>query len=989
MVSPSPSIRIGVDVGGTNTDSVLLDEALRSSPNRGIIAHFKSPTTPDVTTGIEYAVKAVLADSKVDPKDVASLTIGTTHFINAIVEQDVRRLASVGVIRLSSNFTRATPPFVDFPPALKEIMCGHYGWVSGGLQIDGSQIRPLKEDEIVAECKILKEKGLKNVVISGVYSPIDEFFKQEEVARKIVLRELGEDVNVVCSHEIANLGLLERENASILNASILTFAKRTIKAFRAAMRRLNLHCPLFLTQNDGTLVDAESASRLPIRTFSSGPTNSMRGAAYLSGLGEADSEKVGMVVVDIGGTTADVGMLLPSGFPRQASAYVTVAGVRINYSMPAIESIGLGGGSIVRVLSDGKVTVGPDSVGHYLTTAARVFGGETLTATDITVAAGDADVGNSSLVKSVEADTVVKAKAAMKKLLEDVVDLMKTSPEPVPVLLVGGGSIISPVELAGVSKVIRPPFHDVANAVGAAIAKVGGTVDTIENVSDKSVAETVKEVTNKAIQKAIDAGARPDSVRVAEVDTIPLQYVANQVRIVVKVAGDLDISRLAKQEVLIDGSDETDDDSTDHIEAKKQQAAFTKSTAKSVGDISSYRPNIIGKEWHLTETDVEWLADGCYVLGCAGGGNPYPEFLQLRDMIREGHKVRVVDQQSLKDDAVVCWGGHMGSPAVSVERLGADECVEAMRDLLEYMRLEDFDAAMGLEIGGGNGLQPLIIGSSRYFNRPVVDADLMGRAYPTYYQTTICVYEEGQLIPAAISSGDGRSMVMTKANDDVIVDVALRAACSEMGSRVGLAARPLTGAKVRSRAVLNTVSFAWRIGRAIALANKTNTVAKVADAIIAEAGGPETAKKLFVGKIVGVEQKLFKGHSYGQTIIEALSKDEEEQDGQTEFSGKLRIPFKNENILAELELPDGAKQMLATVPDLICVLDSQNGRALGVPDYRYGLRVTVIGIAASPRWTDTPRGLELGGPRAFGYDIDYTPLGVYKQPRSVIEEYGE
>ena len=149
------------------------------------------------------------------------------------------------------------------------------------------------------------------------------------------------------------------------------------------MRALRLECPLFLTQNDGTLTSAASASRLPIRTFASGPTNSMRGAAFLAGLDESNEAYRGksIVVVDIGGTTTDVGVLLPSGFPRQAAAFIQIGGVRTNFSMADVQSIGLGGGSRVRVKGDQEmthVTVGPDSVGHNLTREAKVFGGDVL-----------------------------------------------------------------------------------------------------------------------------------------------------------------------------------------------------------------------------------------------------------------------------------------------------------------------------------------------------------------------------------------------------------------------------------------------------------------------------------------------------------------------------------------------------------------------------------------------------------------------------------
>lgn len=226
---------------------------------------------------------------------------------------------------------------------------------------------------------------------------------------------------------VGQIGLLERENASILNASILTFAQRTIRGFQKAMHALKLACPLFLTQNDGTLTTAASAARLPIRTFASGPTNSMRGAAFLSGLDDAEHrERKSTIVVDIGGTTTDVGVLLPSGFPRQAASYIEVGGVRTNFSMADVQSIGLGGGSVVRVAHSVKgtarVDVGPESVGHNLTRDARVFGGNVLTATDIVVASGRAELGEKDKVTEIAEETVALGLRRIKKLLEGIID---------------------------------------------------------------------------------------------------------------------------------------------------------------------------------------------------------------------------------------------------------------------------------------------------------------------------------------------------------------------------------------------------------------------------------------------------------------------------------------------------------------------------------------------------------------------------------------
>ena len=783
-------------------------------------------------------------------------------------------------------------------------------------------------------------------------------------------------------------GLLERENASILNAAILRYAKRTVKGFRRAMKGLKLTCPLFLTQNDGTLLDSAAAANIPIRTFASGATNSMRGAAYLTGQNLNSSSAI---VVDIGGTTSDIGLLLPSGLPRQASAYVTVAGVRVNYSMPHLHSIGLGGGSIVRQTGD-KVTVGPDSVGHYLTRDALVFGGDVTTASDIAVAAGKVDMGDRGTVAGLVSELVGGAEERMKALLETAIDVIKTSPEPMPVLLVGGGAILAPSELKGASELKLPPYHDVANAVGAAMSRVGGTVDIIQSVADQTVAQAVEYAKSTAIQRAVDAGAIRQSIVIAEVDHFPVAYMSNQLRTVVKAVGELDIDM---QPQSLD--DEENSEADEIPEAAKDFAV--KIVDEPPVDPRTYKPSIIKdehsgiREWHITETDINYLANGCYVLGCAGGGSPAATRIQLRDMLRAGHKMRVVDATSLKADANVYWGGHMGSPATSNERMQSLETVYAFRALMEYLHHDSFDAVMGLEIGGANGLEPFLVGSSRFFDRPVIDGDFMGRAYPTYWQTTIAVHAPGELVPCVIDSGDGKTILMTKAPNDEIVDRALRASCAEMGSRVGKAAKPTTGDKVRRFGVLNTVSLAWRIGRCIAWAETTNTLSTVAEAIVNEVGGAKSAKILFRGKIVAVERRLFKGHSYGSIAIAGLSSDEDEGvDNANRMpalvtGGKLRIPFKNENIYAEHTDEQGLKTIIASVPDLIAVLDSGSGKSLGVPEFKYGFRVTVLGITCSPRWTDTEAGLAIGGPRAFGYDIEHKPLGEYVEPRSVIEEY--
>jgi DUF917 family protein len=391
----------------------------------------------------------------------------------------------------------------------------------------------------------------------------------------------------------------------------------------------------------------------------------------------------------------------------------------------------------------------------------------------------------------------------------------------------------------------------------------------------------------------------------------------------------------------------------------------------------------------VSETDVAYLADGCYVLGCAGGGSPAAAKIQLTNMLRKGYTMRIIDHSALNENDLIYEGGGLGSPAVGVERLQGINAVAAVKALMAYLGHKTIQAVIAVEIGGGNGMEPLLLGSSRFFDVPVVDGDWMGRAYPTAWQTTRAAHGE-PLVPCAIDSGDGSTIIMTAASSEKLVDSILRAACVEMGSSVGASLAPSSPETIRQYAVLNTTSLAWRIGRSIARCRFTNNLSTVVDSIVEETGGAKATKILFRGKIVEVENKLSKGHSYGVVHIKAFETNEDSVTAQSlavAEGGHLRLPFKNEIIYAVHATDAGEVKIIASVPDLIAVLDNGSGKAIGVPEFKYGYRVTVIGMTCSPRWVDTPKALEVGGPKAFGFDHEYVPLGTYVQPRSVIEEY--
>ncbi|KAF8914962.1 DUF917-domain-containing protein [Mucidula mucida] len=987
--------RIGVDVGGTNTDGVLIDLTKTSDPlTRGVVASFKHETTVDVTDGIESAVRRVLTDADVDPRDgkILSLTIGTTHFINAVVQSDARRLEKVAVIRLGAPYTKEVPSFVDFPENLKLLMNGHTALIKGGLHIDGRAISEIDEIEVLAQATEIKAKGLKNAVIIGVFSPLDVSGDNEYKVRDILRKELGDSANLVCSRDVGQVGFLERENASILNASITSFAQHTIRGFERAMDRLGLTCPLYITQNDGTLTSAADAARLPIRTFSSGATNSMRGASYLAGidLKKKDGTGKSMLVADVGGTTTDVGMLLPSGFPRQAAAFIEVGGVRTNFSMPDVNSIGLGGGSRVRV-EGSKVLVGPDSVGHYLTRDARVFGGSVLTATDIATRAGEKNIGDSTLVADITQDTVEKAQGVMKKLLEGVVDRMKTTPEDITLLLVGGGSVIAPNSLRGVKEIILPPYHSVANAVGAAIANVSGEIDTIEILQGKSLDATLERIKQEAIQKAVDAGADPETTRIAEINVLPVQYVTNQAtRIIIKAIGELGAPqegqfKAASPLTISDDQSPTPEDV--FVEPIHDALAAAASAVERI-DYETYKPSVVDKIWDLSETDLFFIMEGCGILGTGGGGSPYPTFLMCRQILRNGRSIKMVDHTSLADDALIARGALMGSPSVSNERMcGAEMMLMASDALAKYVGVKEFAATICDEIGGGNGMRSLLM--AHYRNVPCLDGDLMGRAYPNLQQILPCVYgRPNALTPLSLSDGDGNTLVLANTKTKYGPEFYMRHVTTLMGSSAAFCPAPLTVADTRDFGVPRTMSQAWRIGRAIAMCRQKNDLKSVPNEILKLQNG----KCLFIGKIVGVLREVRAGFTWGEVKIARLADDElEDSSGESGMEygpdAHMIIPFQNENLCAYVEKPDGSRSVAAIVPDLINVIDSQSGSHLGTQAYSYGLRVTVIVMAGSPLW-NTEEGLTMGGPPAFGLDHPYVPVGEYITPKSVIEEYG-
>lgn len=358
--------------------------------------------------------------------------------------------------------------------------------------------------------------------------------------------------------------------------------------------------------------------------------------------------------------------------------------------------------------------------------------------------------------------------------------------------------------------------------------------------------------------------------------------------------------------------------------------------------------------WTIDYEDLENIAVGAGILGTGGGGNPYLGKLMTRRYLDEGVKIQVVTADTVPDDATCASVGGMGAPTVSIEKIQrGDEPLVALRALEQYTG-KRVDYLVPWEIGGTNSMRPLVQAAKS--GLPVVDADAMGRAFPELQMCTYSIYGVPGT-PAAISDVRGDIALFPIASSDKLLERYARAVTIEMGGHAGIASPMMSGAEMKRTVIPGTMTFARDLGAAVrqARAELTDPVQAVLDAC--------DGQTLFVGKITSVERRMAKGFSRGEVVIEGLGDDR----GET-----MNIDFQNENLIARK-----GDEVIATVPDLICIVDSTTAEPVTTDVLRYGLRVTVVGIPA-PRLLKSPVALDVVGPGAFGYDVTFQPLaGVY------------
>lgn len=344
---------------------------------------------------------------------------------------------------------------------------------------------------------------------------------------------------------------------------------------------------------------------------------------------------------------------------------------------------------------------------------------------------------------------------------------------------------------------------------------------------------------------------------------------------------------------------------------------------------------------------IDALAIGAWILGTGGGGSPYLAQLNLKHLYEQGRHCRLVQPEELADDDLVAVVSQMGAPLVGQERLvDPTYLARAVRLMEEYLG-HRFAAIMAVEIGGGNAFSPFL--AAALLDLPVVDADAMGRAFPEAQNTSFAIGNL-KMYPLSLVDCRDNEAIVSKVPSWVWMERISRKITTEVGSIAATCKAPRTGAEVKEWGILHTVTKAIRIGEAVLEARRVHS--NPITAILDMEGG----KQLFAGKVTDVDRIATGGFLRGSAQLAGL--------GESQGQG-LVLEFQNEWLVA---LRNG--EPIAMSPDLICLLDTDSGEAIGTETVRYGQRVTVV-VLPSPEILTTAPGLKNVGPRAFGYDFDY------------------
>lgn len=356
----------------------------------------------------------------------------------------------------------------------------------------------------------------------------------------------------------------------------------------------------------------------------------------------------------------------------------------------------------------------------------------------------------------------------------------------------------------------------------------------------------------------------------------------------------------------------------------------------------------------VTLDDLEALGVGAGILGTGGGGHPRVGKLRLRTILEDDaypDAVEVIQPEDLPADATVASVGGMGAPTIGVEKLPNGSEERRSLAAIEEFSGRTVDALIPGEIGGVNSIVPLCV--SAMTGLPVVDADGMGRAFPELQMDTFFIYGQ-EVNYAAISDERGNVVTYQDIDNAKRLEDFARAITVDMGGRAGYAFPLMDGDFVAEYSVLRTLSLARELGQQVldAQRDERDPVEVACDVV----GGDH----LFTGKVVDVLRRNRAGFAMGEVTLAELDGD-----------SAVTVEFQNEFLVARDD--DGG--VLASVPDLICIVDKDTGFPVTTDALRYGQRVKVLGVPA-PDLLTSEAALEVIGPGAFGYDIEYDPLSA-------------
>ena len=358
---------------------------------------------------------------------------------------------------------------------------------------------------------------------------------------------------------------------------------------------------------------------------------------------------------------------------------------------------------------------------------------------------------------------------------------------------------------------------------------------------------------------------------------------------------------------------------------------------------------------------IQDIAIGATLLGAGGGGETYFAELQLRQALENGADIRLLHIADISEDALVAACGWMGAPTVQKEKY-ANGC-EAVRGLekLEEVMGRSVDAVYPIEIGGQNGLSPLLLAARRGI--PVVDCDGMGRAFPEAHMVTFNIYG-CKACPAVFTDEKGSSLVMHAATNHEEERLGRQIAIA-MGGQCHVIDYPLSGRQLKQYAVRGTLSIAQGIGRAIREAHRNHLDPfNALFGYLVTTGHYRHALILFDGKITDLDRSIRDGFAKGKVML----------DGIENYAGhSMEVEFQNENLTASRN-----GKFVATVPDIITMVDRDTAVAINTENLKFGQRVKVVGINVPPILR-TAEALEIVGPKSFGFNTDYLPIEVLNQ----------